>query len=107
MQHWWISGFMVASLVMSGTGHAATLDASLGPHTTLSGIGVDSWLEMRRGRVDRAVRWGSSPLPVVARQLSGKDVLDAGACDHAEAGFVSIMNWGRSGRWATHRRGLR
>ena len=38
----------------------------------------------------------ANPLPLVYGS-ERKDVLDAGACDHAEVGFVSIMNWGNLG----------
>ena len=95
MQNWWISGFIVASLLMSGTGHAATLGIP-GPHTTLSGIGVVSGWKCDAGEL--TVRFnGGEPLPL-SYGSERKDVLDAGACDHAEVGFVSIMNWGNLGR---------
>ena len=94
MQHWWISGFMVASLLMSGTAHAATLGIP-GPHTTLSGIGVVSGWKCDAGEL--TVRFnGGEPLPL-SYGSERQDVLDAGACDHAEVGFVSIMNWGELG----------
>ena len=94
MQHWWIGGFMVATLLMNETAHAATLEIPT-PHTTLSGIGVISGWKGEAGEL--TVRFdGGDPLPLVYGS-ERTDVLDAGACDHAEVGFVSIMNWGNPG----------
>ena len=39
---------------------------------------------------------GGPPLPLL-HGAARKDVFDAGACDHANAGFVAIMNWGELG----------
>ena len=94
MQQWWISGFMAIILLMSGTAHAATLDVP-SPHTTLSGIGVIHGWKCEAGEL--TVRFdGGDPLPLVYGS-ERQDVLDAGACDHADVGFVSIMNWGNLG----------
>ncbi len=74
--------------------HAATLDIPA-PRSTLSGIGVVSGWKCDAG--DLTVRFdGGPPIPLLygAHRM---DVRAAGACDHAHAGFVSIMNWGNLG----------
>ena len=87
-------GFLAALVLTSTAAHAATLEIPT-PHTTLSGIGVISGWKCEAGEL--TVRFnGGAPLPLVYGSKR-KDVLDAGACDHAEVGFVSIMNWGNLG----------
>ncbi len=89
-----IIGWMAALVSATGTARAATLDVPA-PHTTLSGVGVIHGWKCDAGEL--TVRFdGGSPLPLVYGSERG-DVLDAGACDHAEVGFVSIMNWGELG----------
>ncbi len=66
-----------------------------GPGTTLSGIGLISGWKCTAGAL--TVRFnGSDSLPLL-HGAERKDVQDAGACDSAEVGFVSIMNWGNLG----------
>ena len=63
--------------------------------TSLSGIEVISGWKCDAGEL--TVRFnGGSPLSLVYGS-ERKDVLDAKACDQAEVGFVSIMNWGELG----------
>ena len=61
-----------------------------------SGIGVISgWKCEADG--DLTVRFnGGEPVPLLYG-AGRKDVLDAGACDHANVGFVTIWNWGNLG----------
>ena len=66
-----------------------------GPGTTLSGIGLISGWKCTAGEL--TVRFnGDDPLPLLYG-AERKDVQDAGACDSAEVGFVSVMNWGNLG----------
>lgn len=66
-----------------------------GPGVTHSGIGVISGWKCDAGEL--TVRFnGGAPLPL-SYGSSRTDVRDAGACPHAEVGFVSIMNWGNLG----------
>ncbi len=66
-----------------------------GPRSTLSGIGVISGWKCEAG--DLTIRFnGGPPIPLL-HGAERKDVLDAGACRHANAGFVTIMNWGNLG----------
>ena len=89
-----IMGWIVVLVLTTGISHAATLEIPT-PHTTVSGIGVISGWKCDAGEL--TVRFnGGDPLPLVYGS-ERKDVLDAGACDHAEVGFVSIMNWGELG----------
>ena len=92
MQHRWIIGIIAAFLLMtSGVVSAARLRVP-GPHTTVSGIGVISGWKCDAGAL--TVRFdGSEPIPVLYG-AERADVLNEGACDHANVGFVSIMNWG-------------
>lgn len=77
---------------------AGALAATLGipaPYTTLSGIGVISGWKCEAG--DLTVRFnGGDPFPLVYGSRR-TDVLDAGACDHADVGFVAIWNWSELG----------
>ena len=62
---------------------------------TYSGVGVLSGWKCEAGEL--TVRFdGGPPLPLVYGS-ERKDVLDAGACDHAEVGFVAIWNWANLG----------
>ena len=86
-------GWMIALAVM-GTAQAATLEIP-GPRTALSGIGVISGWKCNAGEL--TVRFdGGAPIPLLYG-AERKDVLDAGACDQANVGFVSIWNWGNLG----------
>ncbi len=89
-----IMGWIVALVLAAGTAHAATLGIP-GPHTTLSGIGVISGWKCDAGELTAHFD-GGDPIPLVYGS-ERKDVLNAGACDHANVGFVSIMNWGNLG----------
>ena len=90
----WLIGFVAALLLTSVTAHAATLDVPT-PHTTLSGVGVIHGWKCKAGEL--TVRFdGGPPLPLL-HGAERQDVLDAGACDHANVGFVSIINWGELG----------
>jgi len=81
-------------LLLSGVAQAATLGIPT-PHTTLSGIGVVSGWKCEAGEL--TLRFdGGPPIPLVYGS-GRRDVLDAGACDQAEVGFVTIMNWGELG----------
>ena len=63
-----------------------------GPNATLSGIGVISGWKCHAGEL--TVRFdGGDPIPLLYG-AERKDVLNAGACDDADVGFVSIWNWG-------------
>ena len=92
MQHRWIIGIIAAFLLMtSGVVSAARLGVP-GPHTPVSGIGVISGWKCDAGAL--TVRFdGGEPIPVLYG-AERADVLNEGACDHANVGFVSIMNWG-------------
>ena len=86
--------FSVLFVMLPGGALAATLGIPT-PYTTLSGIGVVSGWKCEAG--DLTVRFnGGEPFPLVYGS-SRTDVLDAGACDHAEVGFVAIWNWGDLG----------
>ncbi len=94
MQHRWIIGIIAAFLLTSSAAHAATLGIPT-PHTTVSGIGVISGWKCEAGEL--TVRFdGGEPIPLL-HGAERADVLNAGACDHATAGFLSIMNWGNLG----------
>lgn len=94
MQHRWIIGIIAAFLLTSSVAHAATLGIPT-PHTTVSGIGVISGWKCEAGEL--TVRFdGGEPIPLL-HGAERTDVLNAGACDHATAGFLSIMNWGNLG----------
>ena len=91
MQHRWIIGIIAAFLLTSSVAHAATLEIPT-PHTTVSGIGMISGWKCEAGVL--TVRFdGGAPLPLL-HGAERADVLNAGACDHATVGFLSIMNWG-------------
>lgn len=91
MQHRWIIGVIAAFLLISSVVHAATLEIPT-PHTTVSGIGVISGWKCHAGEL--TVRFdGGGPIPLLYG-AERKDVLNAGACDDADVGFVSIWNWG-------------
>ena len=92
MQHRWIIGTIAAFLLMtSGVVSVARLGVP-GPHTPVSGIGVISGWKCDAGAL--TVRFdGGEPIPVLYG-AERADVLNEGACDHANVGFVSIMNWG-------------
>ena len=97
--HWktvllWSLGVGGALLVWVTSVRAAALGIP-GPHTTLSGIGVISGWKCDAGEL--TVRFnGGEPLPL-SYGSERQDVLDVGACDHANVGFVSIWNWGNLG----------
>lgn len=89
-----IMGWIAVLVLATGMAHAATLEIPT-PHTALSGIGVISGWKCDAGEL--TVRFnGGAPLPLVYGS-ERTDVLREGACDHAEVGFVSIMNWGELG----------
>ncbi len=90
----WGLGLIGAGVFACCVAHAATLGIP-SPQSTLSGIGVISGWKCDAGEL--TVRFdGGEPIPLLYG-AERKDVLEAGACDHAEAGFVSIMNWGNLG----------
>ena len=94
MQHQWIIGIIAAFLLTSSVAYAATLEIPT-PHTTVSGIGVISGWKCEAGEL--TVRFdGGAPIPLL-HGAERADVLNAGACDHATVGFLSIMNWGNLG----------
>ena len=73
---------------------AATL-GNPSPGGTYSGIGVISGWKCDAGEL--TVRFnGGEPLPLSYGSVR-TDVRDAGACPHAEVGFVAIWNWGNLG----------
>ena len=73
---------------------AATLDIPA-PQTVLSGIGVILGWKCHAGEL--TIRFnGGSPIPLL-HGAERNDVLEAGACSHANVGFVTIMNWGNLG----------
>ena len=75
----------------SSVAHAATLEIP-GPHTPVSGIGVISGWKCDAGAL--TVRFdGGEPIQLL-HSAERADVLNVGACDHANVGFLSIMNWG-------------
>ena len=81
-------------LLLSSSAQAAVLDVPT-PQTTLSGVGVIHGWKCDAG--DLTVRFdGDPPLPLL-HGAARLDVLHAGACDSAQVGFVSIMNWGELG----------
>ena len=89
---------LVSSLIslglLSGMAEAATLDIPA-PQATVSGIGVISGWKCDAG--DLTIRFnGGKPIPLL-HGAERKDVLDAGACNHANVGFLTIMNWGELG----------
>ena len=75
--------------------HSAVLGIP-GNGTKLSGIGVISgWKCEAEG--DLTVRFNDGdPIPLLYGS-ERPDVLDAGACDSADVGFVAIWNWGELG----------
>lgn len=83
---------MVLAVVWLATvAQAATLEVP-SPNTTVSGIGVISGWKCEAGKL--TVRFDSGePIPLL-HGAERVDVLNVGACDHADVGFVSIMNWG-------------
>ncbi len=88
-----VIGILLA-LLCTTTAHAATLEIP-GPNATLSGVGVISGWKCAAG--DLTIRFDNgSPLPL-SYGSSRTDVRDAGACNSANVGFVSIMNWGELG----------
>ena len=89
--NWQIIGSMAALLLTSLAAHAATLEIP-SPQATVSGIGVVSGWKCDAGAL--TVRFdGGEPIPLL-HGAERADVLNAGACDHANVGFLSIMNWG-------------
>ena len=86
-----VMGWIMVLVLAAGTAHAARLEIPT-PHTTHSGIGVISGWKCDAGEL--TVRFdGGEPIPLL-HGAERKDVLDDGACDHANVGFVSIWNWG-------------
>ena len=74
--------------------HAATLENPSGG-LFYSGIGVISGWKCEAGEL--TVRFnGGEPIPLVYGS-ERPDVLDAGACDSADVGFVAIWNWANLG----------
>lgn len=66
-----------------------------GHGTTMSGIGVISGWKCDAGEL--TVRFnGGAPIPLSYGSVR-TDVRDAGACPHAEVGFVALWNWGNLG----------
>ena len=66
-----------------------------GRGTTMSGVGVISGWKCDAGEL--TVRFnGGAPLPLLYGSVR-TDVRDAGACPHAEVGFVALWNWGNLG----------
>ena len=75
--------------------HAAALENPSGG-LFYSGIGVISgWKCEANGEPHRALQRGE-PIPLVYGS-ERPDVLDAGACDSADVGFVAIWNWANLG----------
>ena len=75
--------------------HSAVIEnpSSVG---TNSGIGVISGWKCEAGNL--TVRFNNEgPHLPLSYGSERKDVLNAGACDHANVGFVSIMNWANLG----------
>ena len=97
--------------------HAAALGVP-GDGTNLSGIGVISgWkcqateitVEFLNAAGQRIVineGRTSNPVPVLYGS-ERPDVLNVGACDSADVGFVAIWNWGELGDGDLYGRGLR
>ena len=87
-----LSGLIVALVLTCVTAHAATLGVP-GEGTTLSGIGVISgWKCEANGEL--TIRFdGGNSIPLLYGS-ERTDVLEEGACDDANVGFVSIWNWG-------------
>ena len=86
--------FILGVLLVGSVAQAASLDVPT-PHTTLSGVGVIHGWKCEAGEL--TVRFdGGPPLPLL-HGAARADVLRAGACNHANVGFVSIMNWGELG----------
>lgn len=87
---WSLFGGLFALLLSLSPVHAATLGIPVhgGTH---SGIGVISgW---KCDAVDLTVRFnGGAPIPLL-HGSQRPDVLNAGACPHADVGFVAIWNW--------------
>ena len=86
-----ISRFIAALVLSSSVAHAATLEIP-SPHTTLSGIGVVSGWKCDAGEL--TVRFDGGEPILLLHGAERADVLNAGACDHANVGFISIWNWG-------------
>lgn len=92
MQYRWIMGILAAFLLMtSGVVNAARL-GSPSPHATVSGIGVISGWKCDAGELTARFD-GGEPIPLL-HGAERADVLNVGACDHANVGFLTIMNWG-------------
>lgn len=73
---------------------AATLEIPT-RHTTLSGIGIVSGWKCDAGEL--TVRFNGGPPVPLLYGAERPDVLDAGACDTAEVGFLTIWNYGELG----------
>lgn len=87
-------GVWLMVLLCWNAAHAATLDVPA-PHTVMSGLGVIHGWKCKAGEL--TVRFnGGPPIPLL-HGAERKDVRDAGACAHANAGFVTIWNWSNLG----------
>ena len=97
--HWkivliWGFGLVGACVFAFSVAHAAVLEIPT-PNTTVSGIGVISGWKCDAGEL--TVRFdGGEPIALL-HGAERADVLNAGACDHANVGFLSIWNWGNLG----------
>ena len=84
----------IAGVLVGVPSWAAVLENPTGGRL-YSGIGVISGWKCEAGELTiRFNGGGDIPLLYGAER---KDVLDAGACDHAHVGFVTIWNWGNLG----------
>lgn len=90
---WFFGGLFVLLLSLSPV-QAATLGIPT-PYTTLSGIGVISGWKCEAG--DLTIRFNEGMAIPLLHGAYRPDVLEAGACPHAEVGFLTIMNWGELG----------
>lgn len=80
--------------LLIGTAQAANLGIP-GPRTTVSGVGVISGWKCQAGNL--TIRFnGGRPIPLLYG-AERTDVRDAGACRHANVGFLTIWNWGDLG----------
>ena len=84
----------IAGILTAASSWAAVLENPTGGRL-YSGIGVISGWKCQAGEL--TVRFnGGEPVPLLYG-AERNDVLDAGACDQAHVGFVTIWNWGNLG----------
>ena len=91
----WLALAVVGLLLTPFLSWAAATLENPGEGQVYSGIGVISGWKCHAGAL--TIRFNDGPSLPLLHGAERRDVLNAGACDHANVGFLTIMNWGNLG----------